>query len=87
MAGLACARILRRAGCYVEVFEQDRIIGGRVATTRIGLNTFDHGAPYVTARSTVFQKYIEELCDTGYAARWMPKAPQRCTRGTSARPA
>ncbi len=27
MAGLACARILRRAGCYVEVFEQDRFIG------------------------------------------------------------
>lgn len=74
MAGLACARVLRRAGCYVEVFEQDRIIGGRVATTRIGLTSFDHGAPYVTARSTVFQKYIEELCDTGYAARWTPKA-------------
>ncbi len=56
MAGLACARILRRSGCYVEVFEQDRIIGGRMATTRLGLVPFDHGAQYVTARSDLFAR-------------------------------
>jgi predicted NAD/FAD-dependent oxidoreductase len=73
VAGLACARVLRRAGCYVEVFEQDRIIGGRMATTRVGLHSYDHGAQYVTARGQQFQKYISELVDTGYAARWTPK--------------
>lgn len=65
---------MRRAGFYVEVFEQDRIIGGRMATTRVGMVTFDHGAQYVTARSSQFKSYIDELAGLGYAARWMPKA-------------
>jgi renalase len=73
VAGLASARVLRRAGFYVEVFEQDRIIGGRMATTRMGIVTFDHGAQYVTARLTAFQKYLDELVGTGYATRWTPK--------------
>lgn len=74
LAGLACARVLRRSGCYVEVFEADRIVGGRLATTRMGLASFDHGAQYVTARSTQFQNYLKELNDTGYAARWTPRS-------------
>ena len=74
IAGLACARILRRAGCYVEVFEQDRIIGGRMATTRLGLVPFDHGAQYITARSDHFRLYIDEMMASNYAARWVPKA-------------
>jgi renalase len=74
VAGLACARVLRRAGCYVEVFEQDRIIGGRMATTRLGLIPFDHGAQYVTARTDSFRAYIEELVASAYASRWVPTA-------------
>ncbi len=74
LAGLACARVLRRAGLYVEVFEQDRIIGGRMATTRVGLDTFDHGAQYLTARSSQFNSYISEMVSSGYAARWTPRS-------------
>lgn len=74
LAGLACARVLRRAGLYVEVFEQDRIIGGRMATTRLGLESFDHGSQYLTARSTQFKTYITELASSGYAARWKPRS-------------
>lgn len=74
MAGLSCARTMRRAGYFVEVFEQDRIIGGRMATTRLGLETFDHGAQYVTARSASFKNYLDELVGLGYAARWNPRA-------------
>ncbi len=74
MAGLACARILRRSGCYVEVFEQDRIIGGRMATTRLGLIPFDHGSQYVTARSDIFRTYLDELISSAYATRWVPTA-------------
>lgn len=74
VAGLACARVLRRAGCYVEVFEQDRIIGGRMATTRLGLVPFDHGAQYVTARSEGFRAYVDELMGSAYATRWVPTA-------------
>lgn len=65
---------MRRAGYFVEIFEQDRIIGGRMATTRLGLETFDHGAQYVTARNTEFKDYIDELVGLGYAARWTPRA-------------
>jgi renalase len=72
LAGLACARVLRRAGCYVEVFERNRVIAGRMGTTRLGIVPFDHGAQYLTARSDRFRKYICELLDTGYAAQWEP---------------
>jgi len=65
---------LRQAGCYVEVFEKDRIIGGRMGTARIGLTTFDHGAQYITARSKRFSDYLDEMVATGYAARWKPNA-------------
>jgi renalase len=73
VAGLSCARVLRQAGCYVEVFEQDRIIGGRMATLRLGATTFDHGAQYLTGRSPRFHNYIKELEGTGYLAKWSPK--------------
>ena len=74
MAGLSCARTLRRAGFFVEVFEQDRIIGGRMATTRVGADTFDHGAQYVTARTKEFKTYLDEVTGLGYAGRWSPRA-------------
>ncbi|HRD76685.1 MAG TPA: FAD-dependent oxidoreductase [Hyphomicrobiaceae bacterium] len=73
MAGLACARVLRRAGCYVEVFDKERIIGGRISTARLGVHAFDTGAQYITARSDVFKTYIDEVVGTGYASRWQPK--------------
>ena len=74
LTGLSCARVLRQAGCYVEVFERDRIIGGRMGTARVGLTTFDHGAQYITARTKRFSDYLEEMIAAGYAARWKPKA-------------
>ena len=74
LAGLSCARTLRRAGFFVEVFEQDRMIGGRMATLRLGSETFDHGAQYVTARSKDFKSYLDEVAALGYAARWNPRS-------------
>ena len=73
LAGLSAARVLRRAGCYVEVFEQDRIIGGRMATPRLGLASFDTGAQYLTVRSNSFKKYVDELVASGYATPWAPR--------------
>ena len=73
LAGLSAARVLRRGGCYVEVFEQDRIIGGRMATMRLGTASFDTGAQYVTVRSSSFQKYVDELVGSGYATPWVPR--------------
>jgi renalase len=76
LAGLSCARVLRRAGCYVEVFEQERIIGGRMAGTRLGGVAFDHGCPYVAAKSQRFKSYLDEIAGNGYAARWNAKSSQ-----------
>ncbi|WP_291153081.1 FAD-dependent oxidoreductase [Hyphomicrobium sp.] len=73
LAGLSCASYLRRAGCFVEVFEQERVLGGRVATLRTGTVAFDTGAQYLTARSDKFRSYINELVASGYAARWDAK--------------
>lgn len=64
---------MRRTGCYVEVFEQDKAIGGRLATHRIGMTSFDHGAPYLSARAVRFKSYLEELVQGGYAASWNPR--------------
>lgn len=73
LAGLACARVLQRAGCHVEIFEQDSVVGGRMGTMRLGLVTYDHGAQYVTAHGTQFQSYIQEITARGFAARWVPR--------------
>lgn len=74
IAGLACARELRRAGAYVDVFERERNIGGRISTTRLGLTPFDHGSQYLTARGDRFTSYLKELMQSGYAARWTPSS-------------
>ena len=73
MAGLSCARTLRRAGFYVEIFEGDRVVGGRMGTSRLGVVPFDHGAQYVSVRSSRFRTYVEELVNSGYAAPWHPR--------------
>ena len=73
LSGLSCAQALRRSGFYVDVFEQDRVIGGRIATARVGGQSFDHGAQYVTARGTGFGRLLDEMIDSGYAARWNPR--------------
>ena len=74
LAGLSCARDLRRAGFFVEVFEQERVIGGRLSTARVGMESFDHGAQYLTARSSRFRSFIDEVAGLGYAARWTPRS-------------
>jgi predicted NAD/FAD-dependent oxidoreductase len=81
LAGLSCSSVLRRAGCFVEVFEQEKTLGGRVSTMRNGLLAFDSGAQYLTARSDRFRAYINELVSAGYAARWDPKTTSGETKG------
>lgn len=73
LAGLACARVLRRAGCFVEMFEKERVIGGRMAVARLGTSAFDHGCQYLTARSQRFKDYLAELTAGGYLTRWTPR--------------
>ena len=71
MTGIVCARYLSDAGYEPIIFEKSRGIGGRMATRRTsnGLQ-FDHGAQYITAKSKHFQRFIDSLITTGYAANW-----------------
>ena len=82
-AGLSCARTLRRAGFSVDVFEDDLNIGGRIATARVGVDRFDHGAQYLCARSEAFQNYLRETLDCGLAVPWAPRVAGNGRRASS----
>lgn len=73
VTGLSCARVLRRAGFYVQIFEQDQVVGGRMGTARLGIVPFDHGAQYVSARNARFKSFLEETVASGYVAKWQPR--------------
>ncbi|WP_245969650.1 NAD(P)/FAD-dependent oxidoreductase [Thiocapsa rosea] len=83
MAGLACARHLADAGYAPVVFDKGRGIGGRLATRRTpdGLQ-FDHGAQYVTARSTGFDALLKQAQTAGAAALWPDGSDQPHVVGT-----
>ena len=71
-AGLSSVRELRRAGHYVDIFEANSSVGGRISTMRVGVLPYDHGAQYITGHSSIFWGFITELVQSGYAARWKP---------------
>lgn len=44
-----------------------------MATMRVGVVPYDHGAQYVTSRTSRFKDFINEVVASGYAAPWTPK--------------
>jgi predicted NAD/FAD-dependent oxidoreductase len=70
IAGLRLAQRLREAGANVQVFEKARGPSGRLATRRSGDDSFDHGAPYFTARAPAFVKQVDDWLRRGVVARW-----------------
>jgi renalase len=77
LAGIACALRLRDAGFTACVFESQRAPGGRLATRRFALASFDHGAQYVTAMDAAFRVAVEDATAAGAAASWRPDWPAR----------
>jgi predicted NAD/FAD-dependent oxidoreductase len=77
LAGLACARRLGEAGMHVRVFEAQRAPGGRLATRRFAVASFDHGAQYLTAADAGYRGLLERAQAAGAAGRWEPDWPQR----------
>jgi renalase len=79
IAGLACASVLRQAGCTVSVFEKSRGPGGRMSTRRgwavdgSPIWQCDHGAQYFTARDPVFRAEVLRWQQAGVAALWQPR--------------
>ena len=70
MAGVACARILRDAGCGVLVLDKGRGLGGRMATRRTDRGPLDHGAPWLAARRDGFAAAVGGMVAAGCAAPW-----------------
>ena len=69
LAGLTLARRLQEAGRAVEVFDKSRGPGGRCATRRSPAGGFDHGAPWVQARSTAFAQALGDWAADGTLAQ------------------
>jgi predicted NAD/FAD-dependent oxidoreductase len=80
LAGIACARRLREAGVHACVFEAQRAPGGRLATRRFAVASFDHGAQYLTADDPGFRDLLEAAAGAGAAERWQPEWPDRDRR-------
>jgi renalase len=76
LAGIACARALREAGVHVRVFEARRAPGGRLATRRFAVASFDHGAQYLTAFRPAFLQLLAQAAAAGAVERWQPDWPR-----------
>ncbi len=73
MAGLSCARHLNEHGFQTTIFEKSRGLGGRLATRRTDDGfAFDHGAQFLTARSNLFEKVVDEAIGKRSANYWRP---------------
>ena len=72
LSGLTCARVLQDAGFRVQLFDKSRSPGGRLATRRTDLGTFDHGAQYFTARDPRFRTIVQQWLERGIVAPWTP---------------
>jgi predicted NAD/FAD-dependent oxidoreductase len=70
MTGLAAAAALQSTGHSILLIDKGRAVGGRLASRRIGLATFDHGAQFITARDPRFVALVEQWCDEGVVEQW-----------------
>ncbi len=70
IAGLACARRLAGQGVPVRIFDKSPGLGGRLATRRAEMHSFDHGAQYFTARDQHFAVLVDGWIAAGVAAAW-----------------
>ena len=67
LSGLVCARELLSAGHSVQVFDKSGDISGRLATRRRESLRWNHGAPFVQARSDAFTAFMKDQQKAGFA--------------------
>ena len=73
VAGLSCARILRKAGLPVRVFDKGRRLGGRLSTRRAEGFCFNHGAQYLRAKDPEFARLLMGMEHKGLVQEWKPR--------------
>ncbi|MGB1311923.1 MAG: FAD-dependent oxidoreductase, partial [Leucothrix sp.] len=70
MAGLSAAVDLTTAGKDVLVIDKGRGLGGRLSNRRLDGAIAEHGAQFVTARSSRFKALINEWLEAGIVTEW-----------------
>jgi renalase len=70
IAGIACAVELATAGAAVRVVDRARVVGGRMASKRIGGRPVDLGAAYFTVRDPEFAQVVARWRTAGLARPW-----------------
>ena len=69
ISGLLAANTLNQEGWTVTVLDKG-LVGGRMATRRVGEGTFDHGAQFFTVRGERFAGLVEGWLTAGVATEW-----------------
>ena len=72
MSGLTAAHYLGQQ-YDITLFEKSRGVSGRMSTRYADPYQFDHAAPFFTARSKLFRRFLKPLKDTGVVQEWAPK--------------
>lgn len=70
ITGLTAASLLHNSGHSVIVLEKDTIVGGRLATRRMGPGYADHGAQFITVRDDLFASVVGTWQQSGLAYIW-----------------
>jgi renalase len=74
LSGAAAARMMREEGLEPVLFDKGRGPGGRLssrrAETSAGLIRFDHGAQFVTAKTSSFHSFLSGAVEAGAAQLW-----------------
>ncbi|MDX1892107.1 NAD(P)/FAD-dependent oxidoreductase [Mycolicibacterium sp. 050158] len=70
LSGAACARALRDGGVQVEVFDQGRAPGGRMASPTMHGRRVDIGAAYFTVSEPAFASVVEQWAARGLIRDW-----------------
>lgn len=71
LSGLTLSRELT-GQASITLFEKARGLGGRMATRRMQSLQWDHGAPFFTARSRAFKRFLAPFIKEGVVAEWHP---------------
>jgi renalase len=73
IAGLVCARNLRRAGHQVKVFDKGLSLGGRTASRHQWSTHFNHGTPWFQARDPQVRDELKEALQAGVLRQLQPE--------------
>ena len=57
LSGLVAARRLEKVA-NATIFENSKGVGGRIATRRSGIYSFDHGAQFFTPKTKLFEEFL-----------------------------